>query len=348
VDPLITPVPVFIITIDTEGDNLWSRPLTVTTENARYLPRFQALCEAFGFRPTYLVDYEMALDPRFQAFGRVVLRRGAGEIGLHIHPWNTPPLTDGAVAGGVHAYLHELPEEIIEAKLTALTDLIEDLFATRPVSHRAGRWGFDERVARILAGLGYLVDCSVTPGVSWRTHRGAPDGAGGPDFSTFSLRPYFLDLNDIRREGGSALLEVPVTIRPNYHPTLRRLHQLAGSRPVEQAFRVLFGPPASWLRPNGRNGPAILGLVDWAIQQRLPVLEFMLHSSELMPGANPKFRTPDQIDSLYRDLEGLFARLGSLGIAGMTLAEYRATWTEGAGPRSDGGAGRGVETVRQQ
>ena len=32
-------------TIDTEGDNLWSRPRTITTCNSRYLPRFQALCK---------------------------------------------------------------------------------------------------------------------------------------------------------------------------------------------------------------------------------------------------------------------------------------------------------------
>jgi hypothetical protein len=330
------PMPVFILTIDTEGDNLWSRPQTVTTENARYLPRFQALCEAFGFRPTYLVDYEMTLDAEFQAFGRAVLRRGAGEIGLHIHPWNTPPLTDGGVAGGVHAYLHELPDTIMQAKLTALTDLIEDVFATRPVSHRAGRWGFDERVARVLAGLGYLVDCSVTPGVSWRTHKGAPDGAGGPDYSTFARRPYFLDLNDIRREGPSALLEVPVTIRPNYGPALRRLHQLAGSRPAEQAFRVLFGPPASWLRPNGRNGPAMLALVDWAIHEGLPVLEFMLHSSELMPGGSDRFRTSAHIEAVYRDLEILFQGLSARGVRGMTLAQYRSTWPE----RGEGWAGQ--------
>jgi hypothetical protein len=40
--------PAFLITIDTEGDNLWSRPRTITTRNAHSLPRFQALCEKYG------------------------------------------------------------------------------------------------------------------------------------------------------------------------------------------------------------------------------------------------------------------------------------------------------------
>jgi hypothetical protein len=319
--------PIFVITIDTEGDNLWSRPSRVTTENARHLPRFQGLCEAFGFKPTYLVDHEMALDPHFQEFGRALLAKGAGEVGLHIHPWNSPPLMEVSTPGeNGHTYLHKLPEEMIHAKLETLTRLIADIFGARPRSHRAGRWGFDERVARVLADLGFLVDCSVTPGVSWRTHRGAPGGAGGPDYSDFPSRPYFLDLTNIRGAGSSPLLEVPVTIRRNYPPRLQRLYQRAGHRVVENAFRVLFGPSVSWLRPNGRNGRAMIELVDWAMDRELPVLEFMLHSSELMPGANPKFRTPEQIDSLYLDLEGLFGRLVSLGIAGITLAEYRATW----------------------
>ena len=59
--------PVFIITIDTEGDNIWAHPHPVTTENARHLPRFQELCERYGFAPSYLVDYEMAIDPIFNS-----------------------------------------------------------------------------------------------------------------------------------------------------------------------------------------------------------------------------------------------------------------------------------------
>src|SRR6266478_50265 len=82
----------FIITIDTEGDNMWSRPHEITTRNADYLPRFQSLCERYDFRPVYLVDYEMAISPTFVEFGRDVLVRDAGEIGMHLHAWNSPPL----------------------------------------------------------------------------------------------------------------------------------------------------------------------------------------------------------------------------------------------------------------
>ena len=61
----------FLITIDTEGDNLWSTPMEVTTYNARNLHRFQLICNEYGFKPTYLTNYEMAtgsvpLAPRWR------------------------------------------------------------------------------------------------------------------------------------------------------------------------------------------------------------------------------------------------------------------------------------------
>ena len=41
---------IILVTIDTEGDDLWSRPREVTTHNACHAARFQRLCEEFGFR----------------------------------------------------------------------------------------------------------------------------------------------------------------------------------------------------------------------------------------------------------------------------------------------------------
>lgn len=57
----------FIITVDTEGDNLWEYkdgdPLGV--KNSEYIPRFQSLCEKYGFKPVYLTNYEMVQSEQF-------------------------------------------------------------------------------------------------------------------------------------------------------------------------------------------------------------------------------------------------------------------------------------------
>src|ERR1700730_4996670 len=209
--------PTFLITVDTEGDNLWGRTAEITTRNTTYLPRFQRLCERFGFKPTWLTNYEMAMDSAFVEFGRDLIARGCGEIGMHLHAWNSPPLVP--LTGDDmrhHPYLIEYPDRVMRDKIAFMTDLLEQRFGLKMLSHRAGRWAFDERYAQMLTDFGYLADCSVTPGVSWKAHAGSPKGPGGSDYRRFPNVPYYLDLNDISRSGNAPLLEVPMTTRPSW------------------------------------------------------------------------------------------------------------------------------------
>lgn len=317
--------PAFIITVDVEGDNLWNHPKTITTKNARFLSRFQHLCESYGFKPTYLTNYEMAIDKEFQAFGHAVLDRNAAEIGAHLHAWNSPPLAENKEWQDFGIYITELPDYLIREKLKFITKLLTETFKARPVSHRGGRWAIDERVASQLIELGYLVDCTVTPGVSWHQRRTLHGRE--PNYLGFGIRPYFLDLKDIRRPGNSILLEVPVTIRPSYHPFVQTTYHSIAKRSELAARGVskMIGEPYVWLRPSAhaRNLKDMLNLVDWALRQKLPVMEFMLHSSELMPGGSPYFPNDADIKQLYVVLDKLFHYVASRGIMGNTLADFR-------------------------
>lgn len=325
-------LPAFLVSIDTEGDDVWSRPREVTTRNARTLPRFQDLCERFGVRPTYLVNHEMVRDEAFRAFGRDVLARGAAEIGMHLHAWDTPPIEPlGARDWHDQPYATEFPPGLVARKAELMTRLLADAFGRAPTSHRAGRWGFDGPYAATLLGLGYEVDCSVTPGVTWRRHPGRPGGAGGPDYTGFPSAPYRLDPDDIARPGTSALLEVPMTILPRPRPLHREL-----------ARRLLgrTGPRLGWLRPEGGNLADMLAIVDEAARAGRPCIQFTLHSSEFMPGGSPTFRTPESIEALYRDLDILFAAIRGR-FAGMTLTEFARSHPVIPGPaprepRTDG------------
>jgi hypothetical protein len=323
-------VTTFTITIDTEADNVWANHRAVTTENARFLIRFQKLCESFDFKPTYLTTYEMAVDKKFQAFGRTLLERETGEIGTHIHAWNSPPFAKVQTSQVHPIYITELPSELISAKVEYMTSLLTDSFEVRPVSHRGGRWAFNEQLAKVLVDQGYLVDCSVTPGVSWRHHKGDLRGLGGPTYVDFSLRPYFVDLDDVRRSGGSPLLELPVTIRCAYNSLLQRIYHSVQARSHTAAIVLskAVGDPYTWLRPNGHNIDSMLSLVDWALSENLSNLEFMMHSSELMPGGSPTFPTSKAIERLYEHLDRLFRYVTTKGIAGVTLASFRRSYSE--------------------
>jgi hypothetical protein len=331
------PRPRFLITIDTEGDNLWAAPRTVTTRNATFLGRFQALCESFGMRPTYLTDYQMARCPVFQKFGRDVLRRGVAEIGMHLHAWDTPPLVPLTADDTAHLpYLIEYPAAVMRDKVAVMTDVLEDTFGQKMVSHRAGRWGFNEVYARILAEHGYLVDCSVTPHKSWRAYRGAPDGPGGPDFSHFPDRAYFLDLDDIRRPGTSPLLEVPLTVFRPGELLGRLLHRLVRRAPrlFRSGVNRLY-PALVQLRPERGNRRELLGIVKRAGREGRDYVEFMLHSSEFMPGGSPTFRDAADIDALYDDLAALFATAVAEGFQGATLDDYARDFAAACRPAGE-------------
>jgi len=313
--------PAFLITIDTEGDNLWSYPRTVSTENSRYLGRFQSLCERYGFKPTYLTDYEMVMCPVYREFARDVIRRGTGEIGMHLHAWNSPPEVALTAHDNDHGpYLIEYPEPVMQEKIHLLTRRLEEHLQVTPVSHRAGRWAFNEIYARILVQQGYRVDCSVAPGVSYKAQLGTPNGAGGTDYTQFPPLPYFLSLQNIREPGDSSLLEVPVTImdlRPAWARRIPR-RSLPG-RLVNRSY-----PSVAWLRPNGKNLNTMLRIVRRAVREERSCVEFMLHSSEFMPGGSPTFPGEREIDTLYGHLEQLFAESSGF-FAGATLAEFRET-----------------------
>lgn len=310
----------FLITIDTEGDNIWSSPKVVKTENSRFLPRFQSLCEHYGLKPTYLTNYEMATCERFVEFARDAISRGTAEVGMHLHAWNSPPLTDEGGRAGM-PYLIEYPEPVMTQKVSFMTGVLEERFGVKMVSHRAGRWAFNEAYACILLDHGYRVDCSVTPHVSWREVKGFVDGPGGTDYRNFPGEPYFIDPRDISRSGGSNLLEVPMTITADRSPLGRsaRAAGRLGPRLLRKAGERLF-PAASWFRPNGRNLGTMLKLLR--DRSRSPYIEFMLHSSELMPGGSPTFPDERSIDRLYDHLEQLFAEARG-HYHGATLGEFR-------------------------
>jgi hypothetical protein len=314
----------FLITIDTEGDNLWGRPRVVTTRNSEFLPRFQSLCERYRFKPTYLTDVDMARCPRFVEFARDAERRGVAEVGMHLHAWNTPPhhrLTEDD--DRFHPYLIEYPEELIRAKVKYVTGLLEEAFGHAMRCHRAGRWAFNSTYAKVLVEHGYLVDCSVTPYISWERHGGAPQGIGGTDYRRFPSDAYLVDLDELSRQGTSSLLEVPMTIVPNAPRCIEHIREMLPQRSLPRRVLGRLLAPPSWFRPMRGNRAEMLRIIKVVRAEERKYIEFMLHSSEFMPGGSPAFPDDAAIEQLYDDLEAVFSSAASC-FQGATLSEFRA------------------------
>lgn len=303
----------FIITIDTEGDNLWTWKYgrSITTENVKYLPRFQCLCEKYGFKPVWLTNFEMVSDPKFVSFTKEKLQQGCCEIGMHLHAVNNPPLYDLEVKYPANfPYLIEYPEEIIAQKANLLHKLLNDTYGEGIISHRAGRWAMNKFYMQCLKDAGLKVDCSVTPGVNWFSTMGITEDSHGSDYSEAPEKAFYVDEN--RR-----MLEVPVSIRTIHYSEnkFRSIHSL-----LSGMKHKMLGYKA-WLRPNGHNLHEMLHLASVLKEENNDYLMFMLHSSELMPGGSPTFKTKEDIEKLYKDLDKLFAYISTF-CEGKTLKEY--------------------------
>lgn len=296
----------FIITIDTEGDNLWhyEKDTEVKTENARFIPRFQELCNKYGFKPVWLTNYEMIMSDEYVNYIKVPLAKGQCEIGIHVHAWNNPPLYKLDAKYNGNPYLIEYPDDVMRAKFKETYDLIEQRLGVKVKSHRSGRWAMDDRYFKVLEEFGVSCDCSYTPTVSWISAAGETTPSGS-DYRKVKKNAHMV----------GKVLEVPATIRHYNH--------YWSSGFVKHMLRTVIKGGQIWLRP------ALCSLADMkklaldvSKEDGNDYLEFMIHSSELMPGGSPYFTSEQQIEQLYQKMKALFQYVTELGYVGETLESY--------------------------
>lgn len=302
----------FLITIDTEGDNLWTwkKGSRITTENVKYIPRFQKLCEKYGFVPTYLTNYEMAMDSLWNEFASKKAREGLAEVGMHLHAWNSPPLVELEDRFGGNPYITEYEEDVILQKVAFLKELLETRFSCPILSNRSGRWATNNIYFQALEKNNIIVDCSVTPGLDLSSIPGCSKNCGN-DYSKQPKSAFFISDN---------LVEVPMSTRRIRHYNISK-----GMR--KGINNLLFGEEL-WLRPHNKSFEELMRVTNKIIRENCEYLEFMMHSSEFMPGGSPYFRSSEDIEKMYSIVEQLFAWATRNGYYGIGVTDYAKTFIE--------------------
>ena len=307
-----------IITVDTEGDNLWKMKqcptgiANITNRNGEYIERFQILCEKYKFIPTYFVNYEMTQSISFVNLGRDALKKKKCEIGMHMHAWNSPPIMKLSEPKGKKygkPYAGEYPKSVLFSKMEYLHKRLEDIFCTSITSHRGGRWYFNEDILEFLIKYNYLVDATITPGLTWEKMYG--NTIKGCNDKNVKMNAYELDEHNILKEGKSGILEVPPTILKLSMQNILR-NKISINKDVMKYY---------WLRPDGNNLKEMLWIIDKAFRIKMDYIQFMIHSSELMPGGSPVFQTKKSIENLYYDLEVVFALIAKYS-RGVGISDY--------------------------
>jgi len=316
-----------VVTVDVEPDRQWDSAPSVSLANLARLPRLHDVLRAAGARPTYLVSYAVCADD--QSARILADLRGEGcEIGAHLHPWDTPPLTPADADGGPKPFPTELEENVLRDKLANLTRALEERIGQRPVSHRAGRWALDGRGLRALEDLGYRVDTSVTPLVSWERHRGRAAGSRGPCYKRAPAAPYRPDRDDVCRPGSSPVLEVPVSIAfaRRLPVGVREWYRRApDSHPLVRAVRKSGLVRPTWFRPTRTSAARMIAAGERLLAEGAPVLNMAFHSSEALPGGSAYLATERQVEQfLERIAETLAYFLRRRGLEAALLSEVRA------------------------
>ncbi len=161
----------FLLTVDTEEEFDWSKPLQRTGHTLDTIPRlreFQQFCESHGVVPVYLIDYPVATSELAAEILRDAVVAGRAEVGVQLHPWVSPPHDEEVTP--YNSYSGNLPPELERAKLLHLRATIEQNFGAAPLIYRAGRYGVGPSTAGFLREAGHGGSFEITG-----SSRRAPD-----------------------------------------------------------------------------------------------------------------------------------------------------------------------------
>ncbi|HEY8154135.1 MAG TPA: hypothetical protein VII72_08420 [Myxococcota bacterium] len=305
-----------LVSIDTEEDN-W-RPVRegITLENLRELPRLHRFLRELGLRPTYFVDHPVASTPWTLEVLRGIAGEGGGEIGAHLHPWNTPPLREEFTEA--NTMLRNLPPDLQRAKLETLREALRAVSGRPPTSFRAGRFGLGRETVAALIETGFDVDSSVTPFVSWAAY------GGGSDFDGAPIDCYRLDGRGDPRIPAPAgrLREVPLSCGFTRRPFARvaGLYRRLTSEPLRRIPLASLATRAGLVRrvigsPETNPVHDLLALARCLLGEGARFLHVFFHSPSLLPGLSPFVQNEGDRERFYRSVaqlvEGL-ARIATL------------------------------------
>ena len=153
-----------IITLDVEEEGLFSgsyRRSGSGVTNVAELKRLEFIARDFGFPLTLLVTYPVARDPAAREVLAAWQQERGAEIGVHLHPWNTPPFTDLPDPEPIPTI--KLPPTLLAAKLRTMVDCLTETFQEPPRSFRMGRFDWTPGLLDLLPGFGLMVDSSMVP-----------------------------------------------------------------------------------------------------------------------------------------------------------------------------------------
>lgn len=313
------------IDVECDKDAHWRvrRPLSCSNVPEGVERVLKPLQEHFSVKWTLLISPEVLEDE--WAIGALFMLEQA-ELGTHLHCEFVEPQAEHDCER-TDKPQSALPAELEREKLERLTEKFEERTGKRPVSFRAGRFGYSSRTWEYLRTLEYGVDSSVTPWWKQRFEEGESHDHWG-----VRPEPYWLSPPEGPSDGG--LLEVPPTIANC--ALLRVPDKLLGlarrnSWLKKGAQRIAGSSRPIWLRPVRSSAAEMMQLAEAVIDTWQgagpPVLNMMFHSNELKAGMSPYCATAEDVSRLRKSVEAFLEKLTHrYSVSFLTLADVRQAW----------------------
>ena len=169
---------------------------------------------------------------------------------------------------------------------------------------------------KILERLGYLVDTSITPMVSWKDQN-------GPSFLDYRANPFWFG------DPKSSLLEVPVTIglTKNISKLFEKIYlnipkctRIKGI--LSKDYLNLID--LVWIYPVLFSEKEMILLVDTLMKKSLSVFNVFFHSSEFKTGESLYSKTDEDVNKYFERLEiFLDYMVNKKNVRSVTLSGYR-------------------------
>ncbi|MBL26684.1 MAG: hypothetical protein CMM50_03920 [Rhodospirillaceae bacterium] len=231
--------------------------------------------EKHGVFPVYVATYNMLRDKKAARFLNGVIENGTGEVGVHLHTWETPPYIEELSEQNSHQC--NLPAHIERLKLESVCSAYRDVLGREPTIHRAGRFGIDLERLAMIQEFGIKIDLSLSPLFDFRRE-------GGRDYRMAAAWPFWSGEDD-------GILCLPVSSLRFLRGTdwmtglyydMKPYLPLRGG--IERVTRRFSSPVR--LTPEGNSVERMQMMTDRLLKTGESIIVATLHSSSLYEGGN--------------------------------------------------------------
>jgi|GEM_PF-78457 len=290
--------PTLTAIIDTEADFDWHGPFSRDghgTTSIHHQKHTQRLFDRYGIKPTYLIDYPIATDPKACSILKSFLDEGRADVGIQLHPWTTPPFDE--LLSATNSYPSNLSKDVQRAKIEQLILVVQRHLGVEPKVFKAGRYGFNDDTAELLEDLGLDIDTSVVPFTDFRP-------VHGPNFKAAPHRPFWFGRK--RR-----LLELPITrnlcglfgrrLGPAILPAVQSRAGTACHLPGLLARSGLLDRLT--LTPEGMALDELKHLTKTLIKRGERIFTFVFHSPSAASGNTPYVQNENELQAFLTRIE---------------------------------------------